>query len=298
MQNRIRIKLGPIEFEAEGDSELIQREREQFFSLLPQAIPVVSSVVIEGSRMLEAVTDGKEIQDSPEISALPASNVSRSYESVVSFLNEKSFANDSDIVMGVAYYIDCINNDGPFTSKDIENKLSEARQAKPSNIAHCINLNIKKGFIREISTKKDGKKAYQVLSDGIKWCEEYTASENGGKKKTNKTKQKCVESPLLSISLEELNLDNYCDVSALEKIDEQILVIIWIYTKERNIEYFSFDDIVSILKNKFKIPVTMRQVQYFFEKTGTKFDKKVEKKRAYHKLMQNGIREAEEIGMK
>lgn len=31
MNNRIRIKLGPIEFEAEGDSELIQREREQFF---------------------------------------------------------------------------------------------------------------------------------------------------------------------------------------------------------------------------------------------------------------------------
>lgn len=30
MTNKIRIKLGPIEFEAEGDSELIEREREQF----------------------------------------------------------------------------------------------------------------------------------------------------------------------------------------------------------------------------------------------------------------------------
>lgn len=45
MTNKVRIKMGPIEFEAEGDSELIERERAQFFSLLPQAIVAVSPVV-------------------------------------------------------------------------------------------------------------------------------------------------------------------------------------------------------------------------------------------------------------
>jgi len=55
MSNKIHIKFGPIEFEAEGDGDLIERERAQFFSVLPQAImavspmvPVVSTTVDEG----------------------------------------------------------------------------------------------------------------------------------------------------------------------------------------------------------------------------------------------------------
>ena len=34
MINKVRIKMGPIEFEAEGDSDLIERERSQFFMFL------------------------------------------------------------------------------------------------------------------------------------------------------------------------------------------------------------------------------------------------------------------------
>lgn len=46
---------------------------------------------------------------------------------------------------------------------------------------------------------------------------------------------------------------------------------------------------------KFKLPATDRKVRYAFDNGGTMFDKKVDKKVAYHKLMSGGIKEAERI---
>jgi hypothetical protein len=295
MNNRVRIKIGSIEFEAEGDSEIIEREREQFFNLLPQVLVTLSPAITERIPMVEISPDvSNNYSDNSTVTTLLDSPPLIQYESIASFLNSKSFGNDVDLVMGVSYYLDCIEKNSSFTAKEVENKLSEARRGRPSNTSHCINLNIKKGFIGESSDKKDGKKAYRVLSEGIKWCESYIPSEMIQKKKTVKSNPS-TESSLLSFPLDELNLDNYCEISSLEKLDEQILVMMLIYTKEKNIDYFSFEDIVSVLKTKFKVPVTSRKVQYFFEKSGTKFDRKTEKKRAYHKLMSSGIKEAEKI---
>lgn len=145
--------------------------------------------------------------------------------------------------------------------------------------------------------KKEGLKTYSILNDGILWCENYKAEESDGKKKSGRSKaiQNNINSPLLDIGLDELNLEKYCDITQLNKIDDQILVFMLIYTNEKGIEYFSFNDVASTLKGKFKIPVTERQVRYMFDKSGTMFDKKTEKRVVLHKLMQSGIREAQRI---
>ena len=296
--NKIRIKMGSIEFEAEGDSELIERERAQFFSLLPQAIIAVSPVVPQPIQVIgakEAVYE--ESENNPPINNLLAAAPQVNYQSIASFLNDKKFSNDVDLVMGIGYFIECVEKAGIFTSRDIENKLTVARKGKPSNISHAINQNIKKGYIRECSDKKDNLKAFSILDDGIKWCESYKTAEPDAKKKPTRSKHSKanLESPLLSISLDELNLENYCDVSKLSKFNEQMLFVMLIYTKERQVEYFSFNDIVAVFKTNFKLPATDRKVRYAFDNGGTMFDKKVEKKVAYHKLMSSGIKEAERI---
>ncbi len=302
MANKIHIKLGPIEFEAEGDSDLIQREREQFFSLLPQAIVAVSPVVPQSSQLLEAkpLEEGLTAPvpgrtDDVLISPLQPQNIE--YESLAGFLNDKQFSTGVEIVMGVAYYIELIDKSGVFTSKDVEKALDESRKDKPNNIPQMIVQNIKKGFLRECKEKKDGLKTYCVLDRGKVWCESYTPTLTDEKKKPSraKTKKATVDSPLLAISLDELNLDKYCDISQISKFNEQMIVLMLIYTKEKEIEYFSFNDIVSVFKNKFKLPATDRKVRYAFDNGGTMFDKKVEKKIAYHKLMSGGIKEAERI---
>ena len=63
----------------------------------------------------------------------------------------------------------------------------------------------------------------------------------------------------------------------------------------KNVKYFSFNDIVAVFKTKFKLPATDRKVRYAFDNGGVMFDKKVEKKVAYHKLMNTGFKEAERI---
>lgn len=297
MSNRVRIKLGPIEFEVEGDSELIERERAQFYSLLPQVITAISPVVADKAQILEASRNIVELNDSLDSPPSLLSAKLQTYDSVAAFLNKKSFSTDVERVLGVAYYIDQIEGISPFTSKDIESKFAQARATKPSNISASINSNISKGFLCESPDKKDGLKAFYISSTGIRCCDNYVPSEDPTAKKTLKPRKvkPNAESSLLSISLEELHLDNYCDVPSLDNLDEQIFVVMLIYTREKDVEYFSFEDIVSVLKNKFKISVTSRQVQYFFEKGGTKFDKKIKKRRAYHKLMLSGIKDAEKI---
>jgi len=178
MANRVRIKLGPIEFEVEGDSELIERERAQFFSMLPQAITAVSPVVSNASQMLEAAKDIIEISDPPALPTSVLYNNLHSYDSVAAFLKEKSFSTDLERVLGVTYYIDQVEGVSPFTSKDIEAKFTDARFTKPSNISDAINKNITKGFLCESKEKKEGRKSFYLSSYGIEWCQKYSPSES------------------------------------------------------------------------------------------------------------------------
>ncbi|WP_018750853.1 hypothetical protein [Paenibacillus sanguinis] len=296
MTNKIRIKLGLIEFEAEGDSELIEREREQFFSLLPTAISAVSPIVSPSPQILEMVQDITGASDTPALTNTSSNNNIISYDSIAAFLKIKSFSKEVERVLGVAYFLDQIEGISPFTVKDIEAKYTDARISKPKNISDAINKNITKGYLGETKEKKDGLKSFYVLTSGIEWCQDYTPSETTTPvKKSPKSRKVASESSLLNISLDELNLEKYGDVSSLEKFIDQLLVVMLIYSREKGIEYFSYEDIVAVFKNKFRLPATERQVQYSFDKGGTMFDKKIEKKRAFHKLLSSGIKEAERI---
>ncbi len=296
MSNKLHIKMGPIELEIEGDSELIAREREQFFSLLPQAISAVTPVVPVPHQIIEAQEGEKSpllLAEEPEESSVTP----QKYESLAEYLKEKNYSNGVEIVMGVCYFLQYVKEFDAFTAKDVEQALDDERQNKPNNISQMLIQNIKKGYVRELKEKREGRKAYCVLERGKSWCENYVSSPSEAKKKPvkGKTSKSTPESSLLSIPLDELNLDKYCDITQLTKFNEQMLVLMLMYTKEKDIEYFSFNDIVSVLKVKFKIPATDRKVRYAFDSGGTMFDKKVEKKIAYHKLMMSGIKEAERI---
>jgi hypothetical protein len=134
---KLKIKFGEIEFEIEGDNEIIDRERKQFELLLPQTLSAIS-----GLKIIESVNP-KQVIESPAPSEYISNDLNpkrNSTQSIASFLKEKSFGNDTDLVLGVAYFIDVTENASSFNSKDIENKFSESRHQKPSNISHSINL--------------------------------------------------------------------------------------------------------------------------------------------------------------
>ena len=106
MSNKVRIKFGQIEFEAEGDSDLIERERQQFFSLLPTAITAVTPIVSDLSdNKIFSNNSIQEIEDVSSDGFIEQSNMENNdryqtkYESLVSLIKEKKFNNDTDIVL-------------------------------------------------------------------------------------------------------------------------------------------------------------------------------------------------------
>ena len=118
MSNKIHIKFGPIEFEAEGDSDLIERERAQFFSVLPQAIMAVSPVVPASPTLSDDDIYPQPARLPESMPVLPTEKAMGNYESLAGFLREKKFGTGVEVVMGVAYYIEHIEHADAFTSRD------------------------------------------------------------------------------------------------------------------------------------------------------------------------------------
>jgi hypothetical protein len=297
MANRIRIKIGTVEFEAEGDEALIERERERFFGVLPQVSSLIASATDKPLQPPPPSPEGgPERAPAQTGTTVALVNVPPSYESLASMLNEKKFSTDVELVMGVAYYLYRVEGIDPFTAKDIEKELNNARRPLPGNISQCLVQNIKKSLLRESPGKKDGLKAYSVLESGSRWFESYLPTKAEQKKSSlSKAPRVAKDSPLLSISVDDLHIGNYCEVSRLGKFGEQVLVVMFIYMKERQIEYFSFGDIVAVFKEKFKLHATERQVRYVLDKGDTMFDRKTEGHITLHRLMSRGMQEAERI---
>lgn len=299
MANRIRIKIGAVEFEAEGDATLIEREREQFFSFLPQISSLLTPVTEKPLQLPASSPEGESKEGSTQIAEkLPLVNVPPSYESLASLLDEKKFSTDVELVMGVAYYLSRVKVVDPFTGRDVENALNDAKQLVPKNVSQCIASNIHKGFLRECSEKRDGLKTYSVLEKGITWCKSYAPKEAEQKRKANrsKTPKLVKDSPLLSISVDDLHIDNYCEISNLQKFEEQVFTVMLIYTKETPFTYFSYKDIVAVFKEKLKLlTATERKIRYVLDKGATMFDKKTEKGIVSHKLTNSGLQRAEQI---
>lgn len=260
MENRVRIKFGEIEFEAQGDIDMIEREREQFFSLLPQAVNTVSQVlpVQQDPTIMQLDMDQSGIFDANDVIE---DNEIMKYESLTSLLREKKFANSVELVMGVAYYIDQVKKISPFNTKDIEEELALAREQKPTNINQNINLNIGKSFIIEAKEKKDNKKAFKVSNNGIAWVEDY---EPGKKKNNSNIKRKVstktvYESKYKSVTREDLNLDNYPEIKKLKTFKEKMMLVMYIFAKENKGEYFTINDIIYVMINIFGEKVTIEQ---------------------------------------
>lgn len=292
MNNRIRIKLGPNEFEAEGDSEFIQREREQFFSLLPQALTTLSPEVIDRVQIQQ---DAVDLNESERLS-LPHVNQQK-YESLGSMLKEKSFSSDVERVLGAAYFITQPENTANFTAKEIEAAFREARANKLSNVNASINRNISKGLLCEADEKKDGLKSFYITQDGIDWFLNYTPSANTEKKKSTTVRkiQNVKPSSLQDISLDELNLEKYPKISSLKKFKDQLFVVMLIYTTEKNIEFFTRNDLLNVMKNIFLVHTTVDQIDGVFRRAGTMFDTKKEKRIKSYKMLSGAKDAAEEI---
>ena len=288
MESRLKFKIGEIEFEAEGDADVIERERNAFMQfVLPAAVDAV--VKTGSSRGGESYMDINEANvpliEERGISSGIEHNQGRegnNYDrmNLASFIQDKGVFSEQDFVLFAAFFDEKKNGKQYFTKEDVDQYYAEARRTKPSNVSMCLNQLAKKGYIMDADTvEQKVPKPYIVSSNGIRFIDDYIPKDKGDSKGTVKRSRKKEAkrvSQYAELDLDELNLDKYPAVGGIKGFKDQMILLMFIISEEGKGEWFSASDILCIMVDLFGEPATKDQVNGVFkrEKTWFKSEKK------------------------
>lgn len=270
MNNRLRFKIGEIEFEAEGDIELIERERDVFLNtLLPSAINSISQ-----TRKYKQDSDIEDmnmvlIETKEELSSALKEDLSRTSLSV--FLKKYGNFSEQDFVLLAVYFDEIKNGNKVFTSETIKRYYGEARRNEYSNISMLLGPLAKKGYIMDNpDSELANPKQYILTNEGIEYVRNYVPKiEELGKPKKSSTRAKHlskVESQYVNLNADDLKMDKYIDVCSLKKFIEQMLMVMYIVTNEKKGLFFSVADIQYILTKILGLPATTKQIRGVLER--------------------------------
>ncbi len=309
MENRVKFKIGEIEFEAEGSAEVIERERNVFMNaLLPAAVDAIvrtrgagsANQYIENNEtpLIEQVDSPINNDESSVIANNQPQDLSRT--SLSAFLSDKGVLSEQDFVLMAAYYDEKKNNVKSFNSETVKQYYSDARRPKCSNISDALLKLTQKGFIMDDeSSEQKTPKPYTLTAQGIEYVESYTPKDPAEKKTTKVRKPRVKsESVYSNINPDELNLSNYCEIKDLKSFKEKMMVVMYIITNEQKGEWFSSNDVMYVLTNIFGESATKDQVNGVFSREKTWFQSEAlngNKHDVKKKLLNKGIEYAKEI---
>ena len=281
-------KIGEIEFKAEGDADVIERERNAFMQfVLPAAVDaVVKTGISKGKEVcLDVNETAVPLIEEREILSPIAHNEGKEEKkydrmNLASFLQDKGVLSEQDFVLFAAYFDEKKNRKAFFTKEDVDLYYSEARRTKPSNVSMCLNQLAKKGYIMDSNVAEQKvPKPYMLSANGIKFVEEYVPKDKGDNKGTGKRcrkKEVNKKSKYTDLDLDQLNLEKYPSVSDIKNFKDQMILLMYIITEEGKGEWFSTADILCVMTDLFGEPATRDQVNGVFkrEKIWFKSEKK------------------------
>lgn len=295
---KVKYKFGQIEFEAEGDSLDVEKQRDYFMNaIIPVATTIVNRIPSIEAKKLDDVTDTKYLDNDKNNSVVKTTNK----ENLISFIKDYKDLSDKDFTLFAAFYHEQESgSDYTFTSEDVKNFFKEARRPPSKNYSDLLQKLVKAGLIMD-ADNPDNKtpKPYQITQGGINYINEYTPKERVEKKHKNATtSSKKIESVYSTLNSEQLNLAKYPSLKSLESAKEQIIMIMYIITEEEKGKWFLATDIEYIALNVFNLRITVKQVKNLFDRNRDLFTKqKSEKnKKAYEfRLLSNANDLAQEI---
>lgn len=309
MENRVRFKIGEIEFEAEGSAEIIERERSIFLSsLLPAAVDAIMKTkslnntiqYAEIPEFSEPPTDGEITTiETPSFQTEESDDLSRT--SLSSYLSDKGNLSEQDFILLSVYYAEKRNGVKSFTSEIVKQYYNDARRKKCTNISDALLKLAKKGLIMDDpDAEQKNPKPYILTDQGISFVQGYKPKNTTEKPKSNKHRKSApkVVSRYSSLCADDLSLDKYPDIKQLKVFKEQMILIMYIVTAENNGEYFSVTDIQYLLTGILGIRATSDQINGVINSNKAWFnsEKDTDNQRAnMYKLLQGAKSFAEEI---
>jgi hypothetical protein len=99
----------------------------------------------------------------PEPTAAPTAVKS---QSISEFIRATAPSSDVEKALVIGYFLEHFESASPFTAREIEAGFKRAREQTPVNVNDTINKNIRKGYMMDATSKKDGVKAWQLTNSG------------------------------------------------------------------------------------------------------------------------------------
>lgn len=305
MENRVKFKIGEIEFEAEGTAEIIERERTIFLNtLLPAAVDaIIHTKSIQGVSYIEDNSHGTNLlADSTQEIPFAPENTDFSKTSLASFIKSKGAVSNYEFILCAVYFDEHKNSVSSFSSTTIKNLFTDAKRPAPRNLSMAISELVKKGLIMEDeSNKGQTPKCYVLTADGQEMVEKMQPKTQKQKPKVTKShRSRPREISIYSdIDLDDLNLEKYPSVKALKNFKEKMLTVLYIITNENKGQWFSTNDVLCLLTDIFGESATKDQISGVFKREKTWFKSEKQKdgsKQIKHKLLNQGIDFAKSLG--
>ena len=124
------------------------------------------------------------------------------------------------------------------------------------------------------NAEEKGCKKYILTADGISYIKNYVPKkdETKPKKATRKSKISTQDSRYASLNADCLKPEKYVDICALDKFIDQMIMVMYIVTKENLGEWFTIEDIQYLLTKMLGLPATRDQVSGVYKRNKKWFD--------------------------
>lgn len=310
MENKVKFRIGEIEFEAQGTPEVVERERDVFLkSILPAAVDAVVRTqnnhtndnyigeTISNTQPLLIDTVSDMGDESNNESVILEDDLSRI--NLTSFISNFGELSERDFVLFSAYFDEKKNGNRSFSSETVKQFYNEARRKKYSNYSALLNQLVQKGLIMDDpDAESKNPKKYILSSEGIKYVESYTPKESTKKESAKKKARTKQVSKYSNLSADDLNLKSYPNILRLKKFIEQMILVMYIIQKENKGDSFTVCDLECLLIDILGLSVTKKQIQGVFDRHKSWFKVEVDpdnQKIVTRKLLQGAKDFAEEI---
>ena len=302
---KLKYKIGSIEFEAEGPSEEVEKQRAAFVSaVLPAAVDAMrqtQAVILPTAPALEHIDEPISLPSESDEMHLLSGEEDLSRTSLASFIGKYGPLNDQDFGLFAAYFDEKKNGNRYFNFEMMKQYYSDARRPPYSNNSELIRQLVKKGLIME-TTAPEGKtgKFYTITDDGLKYIRTYQPKENGSEKKNRKARKTAVktDSQYKGLTADDLRLSDYPQPKTMSSPKEQIVMIMYIITQEGKGEWFTVSDIQYLMINIFDLPSDKDKVNGVFRRNKSWFAAEQDdanKKAVHRKLLSGGKAFAEQL---
>lgn len=298
---KLKYKVGEIEFEAEGPADAVEQQRVNFMNaVLPAAVNamVQTRSVSENKTYIETAPQQPFLEAGHTEAELTSDAVDYSRVSLSSFLKKYGQLTERDFTLFAAYFDEKKNRNTCFSIEDVKRYYAEARRSLPKNPSMSLNRLAEKGYIMDAATAGEVKsgKCYMLTEAGIVFIETYIPKENSGEKKPRAKAKKStsnISEMYVSITADDLNTKNYPAVKDLSGAKEQVVMAMYIVTKEGKGEWFTVDDVVHLLINIFEVPADANKVNGVFKRNRGMFasEKADNNKKALRKKLLSGAKD-------